>query len=305
MSNAMTIPSDEDGAIGPMHGALQQANLSTAIQAMAMLADKRIATARMYPRAISRFKREAAQLLREDVETARSAEYAKPVGGGTVRGPSIRLAELAAMCWGNLEVEVSEPIVGDKNVVVKATAWDLERNYRQDGMASMSIIDKHGKRYPNHMIETTAAATASKAKRNAILAVIPRAYIQDLLQVAKEVANGNAKPLEQQRVEVLDYFARTHKVQPEQVFEFLGIQGIDDIDDEAIDTLRGVVTAIKEGSTLDEFFRPVASSKAESVKAKIEARKGKAIKEAPKEIPASTPSDGKLFTDPADQKLPD
>jgi non-homologous end joining protein Ku len=94
-------------------------------------------------------------------------------------------------------------------------------------------------------------------------------------------------------------------VQPEQVFEFLGIQGIDDIDDEAIDTLRGVVTAIKEGSTLDEFFRPVASSKAESVKAKIEARKGKAIKEAPKETPADKPNDGKLFTDPADQKLPD
>lgn len=258
------------------HG--NQFAISTAIQAAAMMADKRIATARMYPRKISRFKQEATQYLREDIETARSAEYVKPVGGGTVRGASIRLAELAAMCWGNLEVEVAEPIIGDKSVTVKATAWDLERNYRQDGIATTSIVNRNGQRYQQHMIETAVMATASKAKRNAILAVIPRTYIQDLLQVAKEVAAGKQKPLEQQRIEMLDYFQRTYKVQPEQIFEFLGMGGLDDIGDNEIDLLRGVVTAIKEGSSLDEYFKPQATSKADAVKAKIEARKTLAAK---------------------------
>ncbi len=311
MSNpgAMTVIDDGEASLGPMHAAMT-ASVSTAIQAMALMADKRIATARMYPRSIARFKKETAQLLREDVETARSAEYAKPVGNGVVRGPSIRLAELVAMCWGNIEVELSEPIVGDKNVTLRATAWDLEKNYRQDGMASISIVDKQGRRYPQHLIETTILAAASKAKRNAIIAVIPRSYIQDLLAVAKEVAMGNKKPLEQQRVDTLDYFARTHKVQPEQVFEFLKVEGIDDMGEEEIELLRGVVTAIKEGAEITEYFRSPAASKAEEVKAKIKARQGKKEpgkepgKEPEKEKEVQ-PADGKLFSDPASQKLPD
>lgn len=294
MSTALTTIEDEDGLLGGMMQA--PASVSTAIQVMAAMVDKRIATARSYPRKISRFKSEASQLLREDVETARSAEYAKPVGGSTVKGPSIRLAELAAMCWGNLEIEVGEPIVGDKSVVVKATAWDLERNYRQEAIATTSILKRDGSRYAAAVIETSALATAAKAKRNAIIAIIPRAYITDLLTVAKEVAAGNKKPLEIVRKETLEFFARSHKVQPEQIFAMLGIGGVDDITEEHLDELRPIATALKEGSaTVEEFFQTKADSKLDAVREKVKARKAATNGNGHSDPKTNPSGDSKLF----------
>lgn len=286
-NNAISTIDDNEARLG-IGGTIAQAQtVSSAIQLASALVDRRIATARAYPRSISRFKREASDLLREDIETARQAEYSKPVGGGTVRGPSVRLAELAAMCWGNLDVEVYDPIVGDKSVSVKAAAWDLERNNREEAVVTTSILDKRGQRYPAHLVETTCLATASKARRNAILLIIPRAYIQDLLQVAKAVAAGNEKSLEQTRIDMLDYFARTYKVQPEQIFALLAVEGLDDIGQEGIDELRAIVTAIKEGSSPDEFFATKAASKADELKAKIaERQKAQAATEQPAQIAA-------------------
>lgn len=245
-----------------------------AIQLAAAVLDKRIATARNFPRSIARFKSEATALLQSDLETARSAEYSKPVGGGSVRGPSVRLSELAAMCWTNIEVAIDEPIVGEKSVTVQAFAWDLERNIRMPGIASTSILNKEGGRYPQHLIETTIAATAAKARRNAVLAVIPKAYITDLLEAAKAVAKANQKPLEEQRKDMLDYFARSHKVDSAQVFAYLSVAGADDITPDHIDELRAVATAIQEGESAEGYFGK-AKSKAEQAKEKLAARKAK------------------------------
>lgn len=271
-TGAMTISDDEESTLGRMTRQ-NDAAVGTAIQLMAVMIDKRISTARQFPRSVARFKDEAADLLKNDVETARSAEYAKPVGGGTVKGPSVRLAEIALLCWGNAEIEMHEPIVTDKSVSVKASAYDLEKNIRQESVVTTSILKKDGSRFPQHMIETASMATASKARRNAIQAIIPRAYINDLLEVAKKVAAGSEKPLEQRRIDALDYFARTHKVQPERVFAMLAVNGIDDITSEHLDDLRAVMTSIKEGTaTVDEFFAAADSSKTDELKKKLAER---------------------------------
>jgi hypothetical protein len=245
---------------------------SQAIQLAAAVLDKRIATARQWPRSISRFKQEAIQLLQHDVETAMSAEYSKPVGGGSVRGPSVRLAELACLCWGNIEVEIMEPLVSEVSVTVTAYAWDLERNIRVPGIATSSILNKSGQRYAQHMIETTVIAVASKARRNAILAAIPRTYVNDLLEAAKEVASKHSKPLEQVRTEMAAYFARSFNVQAEQLCEYLAVKGIDDITTEHVEELRAVVAALKEGEPVEAYFGK-AKSKAELAKEKVAARR--------------------------------
>lgn len=245
-----------------------------AIAMAAAVLDKRLMTARQFPRSISRFKAEAIGLLQQDVETALSAEYSKPVGDGKVTGPSIRLAEIACMCWTNIEVEVMEPIVGEKSVTVTAFAWDLERNVRVPGVSTASIIGRSGQRYSQHVIENTVLSCASKARRNAIQAVIPRAYINDLLEAARKVAKANQKPLEQVRVEMLEFFARSHRVQAEQIFAYLGVGGVDDITQEHVDDLRTVVTAIKDGESIEVYFGPV-KTKAELAKEKIAARRAK------------------------------
>lgn len=255
MSESKIIAVDHSNS-GALEGYAGVAATSHAVQLMAAVLDRRIATARSFPRSISRFKEEATALLQQDISTAQSAEYAKPVGDGKVRGPSIRLAELAAMCWRNLEVTIDEPVVGERSVTVTARAWDLERNYSAPGISTMAIVNKNGFRYPQHLIETTVLACAAKARRNSIQAVIPKAYIDDLLEAARAVAKANQPPLEQIRATMLEHFARSHRVVAEQICQYLGVPGIDDITPEHIENLRMVETAIQEGSKVDEFFEP-------------------------------------------------
>jgi len=266
---------------------MAQQTQNHAVALAAAVLDKRIATAKNWPRSVSVFKEQATELLQSDVETAMSAEYSKPVGGGSVRGPSVRLAELSALCWGNLEVEFADPVITETSVTVQAMAWDLERNIRMPGIATTSILNKHGVRYPQHLIETTISATASKARRNAILAVIPRAYINDLLDAAKLVASKNQKPLEQVRADMVEFFARSYKVEKNALLDYLGVKGVDDISKDNIDELRAVVTAIKEGEPVETYFGK-QRSKAEIVKEKIDARKAKP-EPAPETAPAPEP----------------
>lgn len=263
-NGGMTLSDDQDGVLGMA----RQASQSTQLQTMIAMVDKKISTARAFPRSVSLFKREATQLLQEDVETARSAKYKKPVGKDFVEGPSIRLAEIAALCWTNLEIKIGEPVVTDKNVVVICSAWDLQRNTTQEGIASTSIVGKYG-RFSNSMIETVVVATAAKARRNAILNIIPRSYINDLLEVAAQVAEANKKPLDVRRKDAVSYFARTYKVTAEQICATLSINGVDDIGEAELDTLTGIMTAIKEGEPVDSIFSVRTESKADEAKRKI------------------------------------
>jgi hypothetical protein len=263
-------------------------NANHAVALAAAVLDKRIITARQYPRSIARFKQETKELLSEDLETARSAEYSKPVGGGKVTGPSIRLAELACMCWTNLEIEVQEPIVSDKSVTVQAFAWDLERNVRVPGIATASIVNKDGQRYAQHMIETTVLATASKARRNAITAVIPRAYISDLLDTAKAVASKHEKPIEELRATMIEFYARTYKVDVTQILAYLQVAGVDDIKLDHISELRAVAEALKEGESPEAYFGK-AKSKVELAQEKAAARRGNG-QQKPTEQQANKPA---------------
>lgn len=255
-------------------------SVSNTVALAAAVLDKRIITAMQFPRSVARFKAEAKELLSQDIETARSAEYSKPVGGGKVSGPSVRLTEIACMCWRNIEVEVQEPIIGDKSVTVQAFAWDLERNIRVPGIATTSIVKSDGSRYPQHMVETAVVATAAKARRNAVMAVIPRAYINDILGYAKEVALKNRQPLEEVRATILQHFARAYKVEASQLYEYLNVAGIDDITYEHIDELRAVAEAIKEGEKPDTYFGK-GESKIEQARRKRDARR--AAEEAPED----------------------
>jgi hypothetical protein len=62
---------------------------------------------------------------------AEQAIYAYPKGREVVTGPSIRLAEVLAQNWGNIDFGIEE--IDQKNgvSVARAYAWDLETNVQQ------------------------------------------------------------------------------------------------------------------------------------------------------------------------------
>ena len=62
---------------------------------------------------------------------AERAVYEYPRGGENVTGPSIRLAEVMAQNWGNLDFGITELEQKGNRSTVMAYCWDLETNVRQ------------------------------------------------------------------------------------------------------------------------------------------------------------------------------
>ena len=62
---------------------------------------------------------------------AEGAVYSYPRGGDNVEGPSIRLAEVIAQNWGNIDFGIRELSQTKSDSIVEAYAWDLETNTRQ------------------------------------------------------------------------------------------------------------------------------------------------------------------------------
>lgn len=233
----------------PLAAALQQADVMAQLDA-----------AHRYGRSITRFLREAESLVTMDQDIAASCMYAVPRGGKLIEGPSVRLAEIAASCWGNLQVGARPVEMGEKTVTCEGVAWDMERNVRYALRVERRITGSAAKR--DDMAALAAAAGNSIALRNAIFRVIPRTYIDRLYAAARKVAVGSQKTLVDRRMEFMARIAKAGVTQ-DRVFARLEVTGIDDITLEQLATLVGLGTAIREGTiTIDEAFPPVTPTAA-------------------------------------------
>ena len=251
MSEIQNVPEDNESSLGL---GLATVTADSQLRLLQAVLDRKVMTAKAYPRDITKFKEKVTNLLKIDKKTAAAAEYAKPVGGKPVMGPSVRLAEIMLISWPNLEINVGMPEVSATNVVVQGFAWDLETNSTIPAMASTSIVGKNG-RFPNHVVENLILATAAKCRRNAILGAIPRAYTNEFLAIARKIAAGEEKPLNNRRGEMIEFFQKTYKVSAEQLFKFLDIPGSDDMTEEHLGDLRAIATTIKDGeAVVGDFF---------------------------------------------------
>ena len=71
---------------------------------------------------------------------AETATYTYARGGTDISGPSIRLAETIAQCWGNISFGVRELEQRNGESKVEAYAWDLETNARVNKVFQVSHI---------------------------------------------------------------------------------------------------------------------------------------------------------------------
>ena len=218
--------------------------------------DLQVSTAKRYPRSIERFNQHAMAMAVKNVEVAKSCFYVLPRGGKRLEGPSIRLAEIAAVCWGNLRCDVRILDADATMVTAQATAWDLETNVLIRRETKRRITDRSGRRFSDDMIVVTGNAAAAIALRNSILTVIPRAYVLDVMEHCKRVAAGERGTLDQAKAKWMAWFEK-QGVSKARVLELLGRTGAEDITIEDIATLQGVSTALSEGeTTIDELFAP-------------------------------------------------
>ena len=238
---------EEQTAISHVHAGAAGAMVRHEVEAQ-------LDAAHRYPRSMTRFLHRATSMATISEEVAESCIYSLPRGGKMITGPSVRLAEICASAYGNLQVAARVVDAEEREVVAQGACWDMETNLRCTVEVRRRITNRHGKRYDDDMITITGNAAASIALRNAIFRVVPRAYVDTVYNKARAVAVGNAKTLASKRDQVLARLGALG-VTPDRVFARLECTGPDDIGLAHMETLIGLGTAIKDGSmTIEDAF---------------------------------------------------
>lgn len=173
-------------------------------------------------------------------------------------GPSIRFAEIVRASYGNIRV-ASRFVRVDKDdplrqaVIVEAIAMDMQQNDAEIIQVRRSIMTspKQGQPRPYNadMTNMTVNAGQSIARRNAILALVPKALWVDGYHGALNVVRGSAVTLNERRAKMITAFG-TFGVKPQDLFEALGVDSEQEITLNDMPGLAGMWTALKEGESV-------------------------------------------------------
>lgn len=243
--------------------------------------DVQIATARKYPRTLSKVKERMLSFATLDEETASSCFYTLPARRGgddkPIQGPSVRMAEIALASYQH--VKAGSRIIADdgKFLTAQSVVHDLENNVAVSIEVRRRVTGKSGNRFSDDMIAVTGNAACSIALRNAVFRVVPRALITPVYEAAKRVAVGDVKSLTSKRAQII---ARLKQMGAKEaaILAAVGAEKIEDIDLARLEVLIGLGTAIKDGETTLETAFPGT----------VPATDGKPIfKEETKAVPAA------------------
>lgn len=224
--------------------------------------DVQIATARKYPRTLSKVKERMLSFATLDEETASSCFFTLPARKGgddkPIQGPSIRMAEIALASYQH--IKAGSRIINDdgKFLTAQAVVHDLENNVAVSIEVRRRVTGKSGNRFSDDMIAVTGNAACSIALRNAVFRVVPRALITPVYEAAKRVAVGDVKSLTSKRAQIIGRLKQMG-AKDANILAAVGAEKIEDIDLAKLEVLIGLGTAIKDGeTTLETAFPGVA-----------------------------------------------
>ena len=197
---------------------------------------------------------------------AAKSQYHYPRGGQEISGPTIRLAEVLAQGWGNIDYGTIEIEQRDGESMMMAYCWDLETNLRstmmfvvphtreKKGRDGMEQIALDGAR---DVYEVTANM-AARRKRSCILNVIP----VDVQEEAIELCNKTlaADFTEEKRDKMIEAFQTVFSVTQEQLEIFIGRRA-KKFDGGTYVRLRRIYATLKDGfASVQDFFPPPANT---------------------------------------------
>lgn len=189
---------------------------------------------------------------------AEKAIYSYPKGGQTVSGPSIRLAEELARCWGNIDFGIKELSQKDGESEMQAYCWDTETNT----ISSQTFVVPHviDTRTGQKKLTTTRdiyennANMAGRRLRARILAVLPPDLVEDAVrECRKTLAGKNDQPIED-RIKKMVMAFQKFGVKPETIEKRLG-RPIDTMTAEDVSEFVGIFNSLKDGnSSIQDWF---------------------------------------------------
>jgi hypothetical protein len=217
--------------------------------------------AKRHPRGIRAFRDRLHEYATLDEHTAGSCIYSIPRGGKRITGPSVRFAEIVQAAWGNLHVTCTLISVDGQAAIVRGRCLDLESNSSLEIDVRRRVTKKKSKNAPDDDDKQLAVAVAtSLARRNVILAVVPRSLWESGYHAAGQAATGKGT-MEARRQAALSLYAELGATE-EQVLAHLEREGVEEITQDDLRHLRGMVTAIRSGElTLAKALQPPEQQK--------------------------------------------
>lgn len=201
---------------------------------------------------------------------AETGLYSYPRGHELVTGPSIRLAEVLAQSWGNIDFGIRELERRDNESVVMAYAHDLESNLRQTKIFTVRHIreTKKGNKQlsgDRDVYELTANMGARRV-RACILGIIPGDIVDAAQEACEETLKENTGDPKEKIQKMLTAFSE-FEVTREQLEKHIGYS-LDSVKPNDIVKLQKVYMAIKDGmKSAKDFFGNENKDNSEAVDA--------------------------------------
>ncbi|WP_207892435.1 hypothetical protein [Paenibacillus pinisoli] len=202
---------------------------------------------------------------------AEEAEYEFPRGGSKVNGPSIRLAEVLAQSWGNIDYGLIELEQKSGESQVMAYAWDIETNTRRQ----MTFAVKHERKAGGSIkrledprdIYELVANNGARRMRACILGVIPGDIVDAALdQCKKTLVSGYTEPLADRVRSALHQFKEKFGVTKEQIEKYMGCSA-DSFTENDYLRIGGVWKALRDGMAKREDYFEFGPSRGSTTEA--------------------------------------
>lgn len=243
---------------------------------------------------------------------AEGALYSYARGGTDITGPSIRLAEVAAQQWGNIQFGIRELDQRAGESTVEAFAWDLETNTRQTKTFQVKHY-RHTKKGgynltdPRDIYEMVANQGARRL-RACILGIIPGDIIETAVHECESTLNAKADispEAVKKMVEVFSPYGVT-----KEMIETRIQRKIESITPAQIISLRKVYNSLKDGMSKPADWFDASTPPSEPDKPKRN-RPAKTPETAPADAPPTqapdspeaSPSGGTVGPRPITDKL--
>lgn len=206
---------------------------------------------------------------------AEKVEYALPRAGTTIKGPTIRLAELIRREWRN--IYTTERVMHDdeRQMIIQVTAIDLETNsietaeiivpktverqYLRNGQEPLSERENsrgekvYTVKATESEIDMTRKALISKALRNAIFRLVPAELVQKAIATARATIKKADKTDPKDATRRLIYCFEEQGVTLAEIENYIG-HGLEKSTSADVKKLREVYRQLLDGSaTWDEL----------------------------------------------------
>lgn len=201
---------------------------------------------------------------------AQSAVYSYARGGTSVTGPSIRLAEMLAQNWGNIQYGIRELSSENGESTVEAFAWDVETNTRQTKVFQVPHIryTRQGTKKltdPRDIYELVANNGARRL-RACILGVIPGDVVDAAVDQCERTIHASADTSPEGVQKLIKAFEQ-FGVSKEDIESFIQ-RRVDAITPANVVSLRKIFTSLRDGmSSAKDWFKNAKAVEVAAVEA--------------------------------------